>query len=227
MKAGSNNFSAVYLHTREYGVKYNLFEPITEGDSASIHWRTGPVYYSTLFLTEAIHNLGSTFVDLDLNSSNTNPEATIAGYAIYDNDGKERGKLALFNYAREGAEPQAFDIPAGLTDTVHYRVLTAPSVYEKTEITWAGQTVRENGQLEGKQVIESMSCAGGCTIYIPSPGAALVLVGSDGTFYEGNSTVADWFGTAVSFDNGNGVASLGQTYGIVFGLAFAFVAYFA
>lgn len=191
LKAAASNFSAAYMHTREYGVLYNLFEPTVDGDPMSVDWRTGSIYYGALFIAEAFDSKGSIVVDLDVDHSNTNVNSTVAAYAIYDNGGEERGKYALINYAREG-EAQTFRIPANLATFVEYRILTAPTVEETTEITWAGQTVRYNGQLEGEQLDIRVNCADGCVVEVPSPGAALVLVGGSSQFYTGNSTLASW-----------------------------------
>lgn len=201
LKSAASNFSGAYMHTREFGVLYNLFEPTVDGDSMSVDWRTGSIYYGALFIAEAFDANGSVVVDLDIDESNTNINSTVAAYAIYDNGGTERGKYALINYAREG-EAQRFSIPAGLTTTVDYRILTAPTVEETTEITWGGQTVRYNGQLEGEQVDISLDCTDGCVVEVPSPGAALVIVGGSAQFYTGNSTLASW-----PSDNADGAAS--------------------
>ncbi|KAG6843816.1 hypothetical protein H0H93_016955, partial [Arthromyces matolae] len=74
LKAASVNFTAVYLHTREYGVTYNLFDPPTPETSTSPDWVTGAVYYSALFLAEMTDPTGSVIVDLNLNNSNSSPE---------------------------------------------------------------------------------------------------------------------------------------------------------
>ncbi|KAJ8480714.1 hypothetical protein ONZ45_g15561 [Pleurotus djamor] len=49
-----------------------------------------------------------------------------------------------------------------------------------------------NGILEGEQVTTRIDCAGGCTIEVPGPGAALVVLhpSSSSAFFRGNSTIA-------------------------------------
>ncbi|KAJ8695302.1 hypothetical protein PTI98_007908 [Pleurotus ostreatus] len=191
LKAGASNYSAIFLHTREHDIRYNLFDPPTPETPMDINWRTGSPYYSALFLSEVTSVYGSVIVDLGLDGSNTNPNSTVATYGIYDDGGTSRGKLALINY--ENTASRNFTIPADTSgDFVEYRVLTAPDVREEYEITWAGQTVRENGILDGEQETIRVDCGGGCTIEVPGPGAALVVLWPDQSdqFFRGNSTVA-------------------------------------
>ncbi|XP_006458891.1 hypothetical protein AGABI2DRAFT_177042 [Agaricus bisporus var. bisporus H97] len=209
LKATTMNYSAVYLHTREHGVQYNLFDPPTPETSTEPGWITGSPYYSALFLSEVADPSGSIVVDLNVNKSNTNQFATVAGYGIYDGSGQNRSGLVLINYAsptQEGDDKtQQFSIPANVTDKISYRILTAPSVTEKTDITWAGQTVGVNGDLQGAQHTESLSCDEGCLIDVPGPGAVLAVFGKIGEqrLFTGNSTIAplatDTSGSGVIF----------------------------
>ncbi|GLB44692.1 putative glycosyl hydrolase family 79 C-terminal beta domain [Lyophyllum shimeji] len=172
LKAASVNYSAIYLHTR---------------------WTTGSPYYAALFLAEITDPSGSVVVDLNLNNSNTSPAASVAAYGIYDHGGASRGKLALINYAEssnsEETATQVFRIPGGISESVQIRLLLAPSVLERQNISWAGQTVGDNGDLHGIQVTIRKDCADGCEVDVPSPGAALVLM-SGSQFFTGNSTIA-------------------------------------
>jgi len=188
------NFSAVYLHTREYGVQYNLFDPPTPENSMSSGWRTGSPYYSALFLTEVGDPTGSVIVDLDLQNSTTNQSATIAAYGVYTDAGRTRDRLVILNYASptstgEDANRQ-FYISENLTHNVSYRVLTAPDVTERTNITWAGQTVGQDGNLEGDQETSTIDCKAGCSIDVPGPGAALVWLSSEAKPFVENSTIS-------------------------------------
>ncbi|KII89635.1 glycoside hydrolase family 79 protein [Plicaturopsis crispa FD-325 SS-3] len=194
LKAAASNFSAIYLHTREYNISYNLFDPPTAETSTSSGWRTGSPYYSALFLSEAFSRNGSVVADLNLDDSE-NRASSVAGYGIYDSNSTAytRSKLVLFN-SHDGAA-QTFVIPADVAFAVGIRVLTAPSVLERTDISWAGQTVGANGDLVGAQTTGEASCKNGCNITVPGPGVALVLFNpTDGLdiFYEGNSTVAGY-----------------------------------
>ncbi|KAF5359203.1 hypothetical protein D9756_002888 [Leucocoprinus leucothites] len=196
LKAAAMNYSAVYLHTREYGVEYNLFDPPTPDTSTLPGWRTGSTYYSALFLAEIGDSSGSVVVDLNLQNSTENQHSTVAGYGIYGNGGETRSHLVFFNYASPSSAgedtTQQFRIPANLSNHVDYRILTAPDVTERTDIKWAGQTVGPNGDLEGDQQTVSFDCDDGCLIDIPGPGAAIVWLDSDGKLFTGNSTIAPY-----------------------------------
>ncbi|KJA16426.1 glycoside hydrolase family 79 protein [Hypholoma sublateritium FD-334 SS-4] len=185
LKSASMNYSAVYLHTREFGVQYNLFDPPTPETSTEPGWRTGSPYYGALFLAESTYEGGTIIIDLNLNNSITSPTATVAAYGIY-NANAERASLALINYA---GVSQVFVVPSGVAEKVQIKILTAPDVYEKTNISWAGQTVSTNGDLEGDLQIIEMSCKSGCQLTLPGPSAALVAFG-DGILFSGNSTIA-------------------------------------
>lgn len=149
LQGAALDFEGMYLHTRELGVLYNLFDPPKESSgedgALSDEWRTGAVYYAELVIAEALRSGGegggSVVVDLNLNGSTTNWEATVAGYAIYDVDGdggKTKSKLALFNfdYPREAlgesvgedGRKQTFGIEANLTRRVAYRLFEAGNI---------------------------------------------------------------------------------------------------
>ncbi|TFK34272.1 hypothetical protein BDQ12DRAFT_689945 [Crucibulum laeve] len=215
LKAAAMNYSAIYLHTREQGIKYNLFDPPSPETATESGWRTGSPYYGALFLSEVVAPEGSVIEDLNLNNSNSNTNATVSAFGIYDQRGKKRSKLALFNFARNGT--QIFALPSGLSDTLEYRLLAAPSVEERTNITWAGQTVGDNGNLEGEQQTITMNCRNGCVLDIPGPGAALVVLGSQ-VLWTGNSTIAGIGG----YLSGVGSSSpwLGLLAAIVAGISF-------
>lgn len=195
----SSGMSGAYIHTREYGILYNLFDPPSPETSTEPNWRTGSPYYAALFLSETFIAGGSVVVDLNLDNSIYDPAATVAGYAIYDRAGMKAKRLVFFNYYRAddaGSESAArnFTLEGGLATTAGVRVLAAPSIYERTDISWAGQTVGLNGELDGTQTTNYYyNCAMGCNITVPGPGAALVLlddVPDDSEFFIGSSTVA-------------------------------------
>jgi hypothetical protein len=196
LKAATMNYSAIFLHTREYGVQYNLFDPPTPDTSTSPGWRTGSPYYSALFLAEVTDPSGSVVADLDLNNSTTNQYATIAGYGIYDSKGSTRDRLVFLNYGSPDSEgdnaTEQFGIPENITDQIKYRILTAPDVTEKSAITWAGQTVGPNGDLQGVQETITMNCEHGCLIDVPGPGAVIIWLNGDTNIFTGNSTIAPY-----------------------------------
>nr|AEM76790.1 putative glycoside hydrolase [Armillaria mellea] len=199
LKSAERGFSGAYIHTREAGIQYNLFDPPT---STSSGWITGAPYYAALFLAETFSASGNMIVDLNLNDSLHNPSATSAAYGVYD-AGSTRGKIVLLNLSEQGDE-QVYAIPANMTASLHYRLLLAPSVLETSNISWAGQTVGGLGQLDGNQDTFYLDCIDGCTVDVPGAGAALVILGEpdDGdSFYYGNSTVKGFesFNKSVKF----------------------------
>lgn len=186
LKAASLNYAAVHLHTRESGIKYNLFDPPTSESSTEPNWRTGSPYYGALFLSEIMSPNGSIVADLNLNNSITNQFSKVAAYGVHNRNGTV-SKLAVFNYA---SGEQSFRILPGVAKKLYYRVLTAPSLQEKVEISWAGQTVRLNGQLEGNQVTETVDCQDGCVLKAPGPAALLVAIDdAHKELFTGNSTI--------------------------------------
>jgi hypothetical protein len=174
------NYSAVFLHTREFGVQYNLFDPPAPANSTEPNWRTGSPYYGALFLAEMTYEGGTVIVDLNLNNSIFSPNATVAGYALYGAN-STLGSFVFINYAQTS---QVFNLPSGVANKMTYKVLAAPSIYEKTNITWANQTVGANGTLEGDLQVDEIPCEGGCQLTLPGPSAALVVV-DDGFVYRG------------------------------------------
>ncbi|TEB31649.1 hypothetical protein FA13DRAFT_1732511 [Coprinellus micaceus] len=187
LKAAATGYSAVYLHTREHGIQYNLFDPVTPETSLDFGWRTGSPYYAALFLAEVTSPEGNIVVDLDINNSTTDADAKVAGYALYSASDRTQEKLVFFNWDESDIQP--FRIAANVTDKVEVRLLTAPSLVETKEITWAGQTIGDHGNLEGEQKTTEIFCQDGCIVNVPGPGAALVILNPNVVLFSGNSTL--------------------------------------
>jgi hypothetical protein len=155
------------------------------------NWKTGSPYYTTLVLAETISPTRSSVVDLNLENSTSVSGVPTVAYGIYDDAGKSRGKLVLINYdVQQTNQEQQFVIPSNLTGSISIRYLLSPSITETTNISWAGQTVRENGQLEGHQYSEVIACSQGCVVTLQGPGLALVLFDSSpDKFYKGNLSI--------------------------------------
>jgi hypothetical protein len=111
LNAASINYSTVFLHTREFEIQYNLFDPLTPHTSTESGWRTGSPYYAALFLSEFTSQGGSVVVDLNLTNSITSPYATVVGYRIYSDSGTKREKLVFANFA---SDSQVFVLPRDL-----------------------------------------------------------------------------------------------------------------
>lgn len=56
--------------------------------------------------------------------------------------------------------------------------MTAPTIYEQSSshIKYAGQTVGGSGKLKGKLKQTTVQCQGGCSVQVPGPGVALVVL---------------------------------------------------
>lgn len=180
------NYSAVFLHTREFEIQYNLFDPPSPLTSTEPGWRTGSPYYAALFLSEMTSSGGSVVIDLNLNNSITSQYATVAGYGIYSDSGTKREKLVFINFA---SDSQVFVLPRDFAQKVEYKLLIAPDVLERTNISWAGQTVGNNGNLEGDEQLIELNCEIGCRVTVPGPGAVLIALANE-ALYTGNSTIA-------------------------------------
>lgn len=175
LQLASVNYSSAYIHTREAGITYNLFDPPAK-DSWKGGWTTGPPYYALLVVAEALRSSsGTVVVDLDVDSSKTSNLSSVAGYGIYENGTPQ--KLVLFNF---GPQAATFNLPNGTTthNTSAVRYLTAPGVTDKSAITWDGTAVDGSGILQGKNTTLNVQCDQGCTLNVPAPGVALVYLDS-------------------------------------------------
>lgn len=147
----------------------------------------------------------SQVIDLNLNQ---NPFTV--GYAIYENGAPAR--VLLLNYMDDlgtgTATYNAFvhiggvnNIPDTSPSSVQVRYLAAPSVSEKFNITWAGQTLGgqfdSDGILRGTVQTETVQCTAdtGCPISVPAPGAALVFMTTDAENESFNSALTATFPT--------------------------------
>lgn len=112
-------------------------------------------------------------------------------YAAYENGNMVR--LALFNYMDDstGASDYTATVSVGGKQTgeaavtpasVQVKYLSAASVAQKGNITWANQTFggyyESDGRLMGTEYVETVQCDQGantCQIKVPAPGFALVF----------------------------------------------------
>jgi len=189
LQMASVGYSGAYIHTREAGITYNLFNP-PEANSSSTNWTTLPTYYSLLPVAEALSANDGAFA-MDLNLTDGSANSTVAGYAVYDSSSKPYA-LALFNYADQGADPASYSFkhPTG-GDSVFVRYLTATNLTDSEHISWAGKTLAGQGNglfvNSGTAPDQQTSCSvqtGDCTIGVPSPGFALVWFNSSAAVSE-------------------------------------------
>ncbi|KAH9849982.1 glycoside hydrolase family 79 protein [Lenzites betulinus] len=183
-------YAGAYLHTRERGVTYNLFDPPPAVAGGAGAWTTNPSFYGMLPVAEALESTnGSRVVDLNLANSISDAKATAAGYAIYDGTASTVHSLVFFNFANSSGATSDYTIDASLlpssSSQITIRYLTAPSVNEKTNIAWGGKTYAGVGDgtpidatFASSVPDKTMSCAGGCTVQVPGPGLAVVFLGN-------------------------------------------------
>ncbi|PPQ65022.1 hypothetical protein CVT24_008170 [Panaeolus cyanescens] len=188
MQLAYSNFSGALFHVGGQNVFYNPFTPPPTNQSTFRQWSIGPIYYSALVMHETLGATNTSQV-LDLQANGANQFTP--GYAIY-----EHGQLArvlLINFVSDSSG--ASDVTAGLTipsggptpSQVNVKYLSASSVSQKGNFTWANQTFGDNfqsdGRLMGVESIATAPCAPAtdgngstiCNIKVPAPAAALVF----------------------------------------------------
>lgn len=187
LQGAAVGFSQILLHSGGQGNIYNLFTPPPGNLSRIQQWTTGAPYYSALIMAEAMSENGSQVMDLLVNNNNS----FTAGYGIYNNGNPVR--LALFNYITDpsGANDVNFQVSIGGGTTgvgvttpssvnVKYFSTATGSAADKFNLTWAGQTMGDafnsDGRLQGTESIQTIQCNGGvCNIPVKAPQFALVL----------------------------------------------------
>jgi hypothetical protein len=176
------NFSNALLHFGGQNVFYNPFTSPPTNQSGFNQWTVGGVYYSAIILAEALGTTNTSRV-IDLNPNGGN-EFTPA-YAIYENGALS--KVALFNYMNDPTGNSSLAITLaiqggnGIGNSVQVKYLDAPSVSTRDNIKWAGQTMgntfQVDGRFKGALNVSTIACAANaCTIPLPAPGFALVFV---------------------------------------------------
>jgi hypothetical protein len=186
------NFTGALFHVGGQSVAYNPFTPPPTNQSTFHAWTIGPIYYSSLVMAEAIGPSNNTQV-IDMGANNGNPLSP--GYAIWENG--QLARVLLINFASDpsGASDLSVDLSfvdsSAMPSSVSVKYLQAPSVAQKGNFTWAGQTFGglfgSDGRPEGTESVQTVNCgpnAGGtsvCTIKVPAPAAALVFLNSAAT----------------------------------------------
>ncbi|KAI0774365.1 glycoside hydrolase family 79 protein [Fomes fomentarius] len=187
-----SNFSQALFHFGGQNVSYNPLTAAPTNESSFHQWTTGPIFYSAIFVAEALGKTNNSQVkDIFPNDAND----LTPGYAIYENG--KFARLALINYMTDpsGANDYTatvnvggdnFGEANGVPASVKVKYLRAASVSEKDNITWAGQTLggrfQSDGRWQGEESIETIQCDQGqnaCAIKVPAPGAALIFFSDD------------------------------------------------
>ncbi|KDN41240.1 glycoside hydrolase family 79 protein [Tilletiaria anomala UBC 951] len=174
------NHTGVFWHTSGINTIYNVFTPPAY-NATTKSWKTGPIYYSSLVVAEALASQTNSSQVLDLQVDRDDASA----YAIFENTVAK--KVVLINMINDasGANTWTANIPAqsGQT-TVSYKLLAAQSVDSLDGITWANQTFGywSDGVLQGAENIKTAACNDGqCPVQVPAPGVALVFLTPDVT----------------------------------------------
>lgn len=176
------NFTNALLHFGGQNVFYNPFTSPPTNQSSFNQWTVGAVYYSIIILAEALGTTNtSQIVDLNPNGGN---EFTPA-YAIYEHGALS--KVAVFNYVDDQTGGSALSITIavqggnGVGNSVKVKYLEAPSVSTRDNIKWAGQTMgntyQVDGRFKGDLNVTTVPCnQNACTVPLPAPGFALIFI---------------------------------------------------
>jgi len=210
------NFTNALFHFGGQNSSYNAFTPPPSNWSKALDdmWSTGPVYYSAMLVTEALGSSNqSQVVDLTLN--NDNPYTV--GYAIYENGNPMRVVLINFLNDPSGNSDMTATVMIGggisgqtaaNPSTVSVRYLAGPSVTEKHNITWAGQSwgslFSSDGRAQGNVSTLTVQCDpnNGCPVRIPAPGAALVFLSDQSVTESGPGALTETFTTSIYQNQG-------------------------
>lgn len=206
-----SNFSGAMMHVGGQDVYYNPFTPPPTNQSSYHQWTIGSVFYSAIFIAEAFGPSGNAqIIDLQANTNNMFTPA----YAIYENGAPVR--LVLFNYVSDpsGASDYTTTISIGgsaigqgnaTPAQIQVKYLVAPSVSEKYNITWAGQTFggtfQSDGRLTGSESVQTINCdqsSNTCRVTVPAPGVALVFLSSNAYAESGNPSTQTFPTTMVT-----------------------------
>ncbi|KAG8892150.1 hypothetical protein FRC01_014320 [Tulasnella sp. 417] len=173
-------------------------------------WTTGAIYYSTLVVAEAFgRSNASQVVDLGL------PSEFQPGYAIYENGVPSR--LVFINFVTDPSGASDFNGVVSFNggtvpDHVAVRYLESPSVSDKFNIKWAGQTMgsaifTSDGRLTGDVETVFVPCdqtANNCIIPVKAPSVALVFLSDEALQQSSPDNAASSLTFATSVYTGRG-----------------------
>ncbi|KIJ62902.1 glycoside hydrolase family 79 protein [Hydnomerulius pinastri MD-312] len=208
LQMGVGGFWGGMMHVGGQDVYYNPFTPPPTNQSSYHQWTIGAVYYSSLFIAEALGPTGSAqLVDLtNAITSNGGPVSTAEYtpvYGVYENG--QMARLVAFNYVSDGSGASAvsfsFTVQGGNVGSVQVKYLQAPSVADKYNTTWAGQTFggtfASDGRPTGSLSIQTIPCdttSSTCTVPLPAPCIALIFL-TPTAFSESNPSTIQTFAT--------------------------------
>jgi len=216
MQMAAMNFSGALFHVGGQSVSYNPFTrkfqvwyyleicvpnsishvaPPTN-ESTFHQWTVGPIYYSSLVVAEAMGSSNTSQV-LDLQNtpaaifapSFTQLPDQLVAYGIWENG--HLARLLYINYVTDPTGANDVNVTMNLDQpvfqgSVQVKYLQAPTVAQKGNYTWAGQTFGGNFESDGRPIgtedIQSVTCTSPtqCVVKVPAPGAALVFLSPTG-----------------------------------------------
>ncbi|KAF9554710.1 glycoside hydrolase family 79 protein [Agrocybe pediades] len=196
MQLAATNFTGALFHVGGQSVSYNPFTPPPTNESTFHQWTVGPTYYSALVVSEAI-GASNTSQVLDLQHSaaavfapNFTPlPDQLVAYGIWENG--HLARVLYINYVTDTTNQSDVTVTMNLDQpnfqgNVQVKYLRAPTVAQKGNYTWAGQTFGGNFQSDGRPIgnedIQTVACASAtqCLIKVPAPAAALVFLSPTG-----------------------------------------------
>jgi len=210
LNMAANNFSNALFHVGGVSDYYNPFTAPATNQSRFRQWTISNTFYAALIVAETLGSSGQArVVDLGLNGNSP----LEAGYAIYE--GGSPSRVALFNYNSDpsGASNYTAYISVGGNSTgqpnatpssVQVKYYLAPSIVDKYNSTWAGQSFGPpfgaDGRLQGQQMIYTYSCDTTnniCPVPMPAPAAAIVYLSSQ-ALQEAQPTATETFATSTT-----------------------------
>ncbi|KAF8837650.1 hypothetical protein BDN67DRAFT_1071283 [Paxillus ammoniavirescens] len=210
LQMGVGGFWSGMIHVGGQDVYYNPFTPPPTNQSSYHQWTVGAIFYSSIFIAEALGPTGTAqIIDLtnSLASNGVAPVLTSTYtpvYGIYENG--QMARLVAFNFVSDPSGASGASLVVGVqgasVGSVQVKYLQAPSVSEKYNITWAGQTFGDNtfasdGRLTGSVSIQTIPCdstSSTCTIPLPAPCIALVFL-TPSALAESNPSTTQTFAT--------------------------------
>ncbi|KAJ7359116.1 glycoside hydrolase family 79 protein [Mycena albidolilacea] len=183
LQMAASNFSGAMLHVGGQNVFYNPFTAPPTNQSKYYEWTIGAVYYSALISSEVFAKTNTSQI-IDLKGNNDN--IYTPQYAIYESGAIAR--VALFNYITDPTGASKYTATITIADgtvpsSVQVKYFLSDSVATKNNITWAGQTLGQirqvDGRFKGDLNVVTITCdtaANTCLIPVPAPAFALVYL---------------------------------------------------
>ncbi|GLB44465.1 putative glycosyl hydrolase family 79 C-terminal beta domain [Lyophyllum shimeji] len=192
LQMAHSNFSGALMHIGPTVYKCTASLSTPTNQSSFHQWTIGPLYYSALAVAETLgFSNTSQIMDLNANGGDVHTPA----YAVYENGNPVRVGIVNFVTDPSGASDLQVQIAVGGSgigqpnqspSQVKVKYLLAPSVSQKGNYTWAGQTFggifQSDGRPMGTENVTTVPCDSTtnlCTVRVPAPSYALVFLSDD------------------------------------------------